>query len=75
MIQNGEFHFGFKDFIKIVRFGRLQTENKLKKKCKIELLEVLGHWGWIRRATEGFQGPFLALGRMTYIHLSNRIFI
>ena len=56
----------------------LGTENKTsknKKKIKKELLEVLGDWGWIPRATEGFQGPFLALGRMTYSHFPNRIFI
>ena len=34
MIQNGEFHFGFKDFIKTVRFGRLQTKNKINKNVK-----------------------------------------
>ena len=42
----------------------LETEKKKKNKlkCKIELLEVLGHWGRIHKATEGFQGPFLTLG-------------
>ena len=44
-------------------------------KCKIELLEVLGYWGWIPKATEGSQGLFLVLGRMTYSHFPNRIFI
>ena len=35
----------------IFRFGKnsavlgFKTENKNKLKCKIELLEVLGHWG------------------------------
>ena len=61
----------------IFGFGKnsgLQAENKIRKKCRIETLEVLGHWGWIPRATEGFQGPFLALGRMTYSRLPNRIF-
>ena len=46
-----------------------------KINCKIELLEVLGYWGWIPMATEGSQGLFLALGRMTYSHFPNRIFI
>ena len=32
----------------------LETENEISKKCEIELFEVLGHWGWIPRATEGF---------------------
>ena len=54
----------------------LVTDNEIsKKKCEIELLEVLDHWGWIPMATEGFQGPFLVLGRLTYSHFPNRIFI
>ena len=73
-VQFGELNLDF-------RFGKnsevlgFKTKNKNKLKCKIESLEVLGHWGWIPRATEGFQGPFLALGRMTYSHLPNRVFI
>ena len=67
----------------ILRFGKnnglncLETENEISKKknCKIELLKVLGHWGWIPRETDGFQVPFLALGRMTYNHFMDRIFI
>ena len=31
--------------------GWLQADKKIRKKCKIEPLEVLGHWGWIPRAT------------------------
>ena len=46
-----------------------------KIKCKIELLELLGYWGKIPRVTEGSWVNFLALGRMTYSHLPNRIFI
>ena len=46
----------------ILRFGKnnglncLETENEISKQknCKIELLEVLGPWGWIPRAIEGF---------------------
>ena len=53
----------------------LETENEISKICEIDLLEVLGHWGWIPRATEGFQGPFLALGRMTHSHFPNHILI
>ena len=76
MIQNGEFQFGFLGFVKTVGFNgwKLKKQSELKN-CKIELLEVLGHRGWIHRATEGFQGLFLALGRMTYSHLPNQIFI
>ena len=37
--------------------------------------EVLGYLGWIPKATEGSQGLFLTLGRMTYSHFPNRIFI
>ena len=68
----------------ILRFGKnrgvgwLETKNKLKKNKKnnkIDLLEVSGCWALDPKATEGFQGHFLALGRMTYSHLPNRIFI
>ena len=44
----------------ILRFGKnnrlncSETENEISKQCEIELLEVLGHWGWIPMATEGF---------------------
>ena len=71
------FKFGFlRVAVKTGGFdGGLQAKNKMKKNIKIEPLEVLGHWGWIPRATEGSQGPFLALGRMTYSHFPNRIFI
>ena len=60
-------------FCKNSRLNCLETKNEISKKCEIELLEVLGHWGWIPMATEGFQGPFLALGRMTYSHFLNWI--
>ena len=54
----------------------VEIENEIsKKKIEIELLEVLGHWGWIPMATKGFQGLFLALGRMTYSHFPNWTFI
>ena len=62
--------FGF--WVLVKKRGCLEI-NKLK--CKIELLKVLGHWGWIPRATEGFQCPFLALGRITYSHFPNQIFM
>ena len=41
LAQKGEFQFGFWGFVKIVRFGRLQTENKLKKNMKKNSLK---HW-------------------------------
>ena len=76
-VQNGEFHFGFKEFIKIVRVGDLQIENTISKQknCKIEFLVVLSHWGWGPGATEVLHGYFLALGRMTYSHIPNQFFI
>ena len=74
-LKKVNFSLDFKVLVKTVRIGGLQAENKIRKKCKIEPLEVLGHWGWILRAAEGFQGPFLALGKITCSHLPNRIFI
>ena len=74
-LKTGEFNLDFGVLVKTVGISGLQAENKIRKKCKIEPLEVLGHWGWIPRATEGFQGPFLPNGRMTYSHLPIRIFI
>ena len=35
---------GFKEFIKTVRIGCLKAENKIRKKCKIEPLEVSKYW-------------------------------
>ena len=60
-----------------MRVGDLQIENIIskEKKCKIEFLAVLGHWGWGPGATEVLQGHFLALGRITYSHIPNRFFI
>ena len=53
--------FGFWVFGKNKGCNGLKLEiNKLK--CKIEHLEVLGHWSWNLRATEGFQGPFPRVG-------------
>ena len=61
--------------VKTVVCGGLQVENKMNKNVKRELLEALGHWGWIPMVTKGSRVYFLALGRMTYSHFSNRIFI
>ena len=44
-VKNGEFDLDFQVRLKTVRFLGFKTENKNKLKCKIELLEVLGHWG------------------------------
>ena len=54
-VQFGKFNLDFKVFVKTVDFNgwKLKTE-RVKKKSKIELLEVLGHRGWIHRETEGF---------------------
>ena len=73
-VKNGELNLDFKVMIKTVGWW-LENLNLNKIKCKIELLELLGYWGWIPRVTEGSQDLFLALGRMTYSHLPNRIFI
>ena len=72
VIETGEFQFRFGVLLKTVRVDCLQAENKISKKCKIEFLVVLGHWGWGPGATEVLQGIFLALGRMTYSHLPNQ---
>ena len=43
-LKTGKFNLNFGVFVKTVRIGGLQGENKIrKKKCKIEPLEVLGH--------------------------------
>ena len=45
MIQIDEFQFGFLGLIKIVVYGRLQAENKMKEKKKEkELLKASGYW-------------------------------
>ena len=68
------FHLDFMAVVKNRGVGWLQAENKISKEiCKIEFLAVLGHWGWGPGSTEVLQGPFLALGRMTYSHLPNLI--
>ena len=73
-IKTGELNLDFGVWLK--KRGIVGCKLKINKiKCKIELLEVLGYWGWIPRATEGSQGLFLALGRMKYSHFPNRIFI
>ena len=75
--KNGEFQFGLWDFVKTggVMVGWLEIENKLKKNNKRSLLEVSGHWAEVLRRLRGPQVHFIALGRMTYSHFLNRIFI
>ena len=53
----------------------VKTGNENEVQYKRNFLEVSGYWFWVLEATEGFQGLYLALGRMTYSHLPNRIFI
>ena len=73
-IKTGELNLDFGVWLKTGGVvGCKMERNKIK--CKIELLEVLSYWGWISKATEGSQGLILALGRMTYSHFLNRIFI
>ena len=73
-IKTGELNLDFGVWLKTG--GMVGCKLKINKiKCKIELLEVLGCWGWNPMATEGSQGLFLALGRMTYSHFPSRIFI
>ena len=44
MNQNGEFQFGFSGLGKNSEVLGFKTENTNKLKCKIEPLEVSGHW-------------------------------
>ena len=73
-IKTGELNLDFWVWIKTGGVVGCKLEiNKIK--CKIELLELLGYRGGIPKVTEGSKDLFLALGRMTYSHLPNRIFI
>ena len=73
-IKTGELNLDFGVWLKTG--GVVGCKLKITEiKCKIELLEVLSYRGWISRAIEGSQGLILALGRMTYSHFPNRIFI
>ena len=53
----------------ILRFGvktreldGSHAENKIRKKCKIEPLEVLGYWASDSKATEGSSRSFPRVG-------------
>ena len=73
-VKNGELNLDFYGLGK--NRGWVGCKLKINKiKCKIELLESLGQWGWIPMVIEGSRVYFLALGRMTYSHFPNRIFI
>ena len=43
-VKNGELNLDFKVWVKTGEIGCSLTETKKKKKCKIEPLEVSGHW-------------------------------
>ena len=73
-VKNGEFGLDFKVVIKTR--GLVVCKLKINKiKCKIELLEVVGHWFRVLRHSTCPRVFFLALGRMTYSHFPNRLFI
>ena len=75
MIQNGEFQFGFLGLIKTIVYGGLQTENKMKKNKKKNFLKHRATGVEVLGQMRGSRVLFLALGRMTYSHFPNRIFI
>ena len=51
-IKTGELNLDFGVWLKTG--GMVGCKLKINKiKCKIELLEALGHWGWIPMGTEG----------------------
>ena len=73
-IKNGELNLDFKVVIKTV--GVVGCKLKINKiKCKIELLGALGHWFRVLRHSTCPRVFYLALGRMTYGHFPNRLFI
>ena len=73
-VKNGEFGLDFKAFGKNRGVDGLKLKiNKIK--CKIELLEVVGHRFMVLRHSTCPRVFFLALGRMTYSHFPNRFFI
>ena len=51
-IKTGKLNLDFGVWLKTG--GMVGCKLKINKiKCKIELLEALGHWGWIPMVTEG----------------------
>ena len=73
-VKNGEFGLDFKVWVKTGGVVGCKLERN-KIKCKIELIEVLGHWFRVLRQLTCPRVFFLALGSMTYSHFPNRIFI
>ena len=61
--------------IKTVVYGGLQAENKMKKNKKKNSLKHQATGVEVLRQMRGSRVLFLALGRMTYSHFPNRIFI
>ena len=61
--------------VKTVRVGCVQIEIKMKKNKKKKSLKHQAIGFKILRQIRGSQVLFLALGRMTYSHFPNRIFI
>ena len=61
-LKNGEFQFGFSGLGKNRGVDGLQTENKNKLKCKIEPLEVSGHWFRVLRQPNMSSGLFPRVG-------------
>ena len=70
-----EFQFGFLGLIKTVVYGDLQAENKMKKNKKKNSLKHQATGVEVLGQMRGSRVLFLALGRMTYSHFPNRIFI
>ena len=73
-VKNGEFGLDFKVWVKTGGVVGCKLERN-KIKCKIEPLEVSGHWCRVRRHSTCPRVFFLALGRMTYSHFPNWLFI
>ena len=72
--KNGEFDLDFKVVIKTGELVVCKLKIRRNKILK-ELLKALGHWVSGPRLTERSRVHLLALGRRTYSHFPNRIFI
>ena len=75
MIQNGEFQFGFLGLIKTVVYGGLHAENKMNKNKKKNSLKHRATGAEVLGQMRGSRVLFLVLGRMTYSHFPNQVFI
>ena len=81
-MKTGEFGLDFKVvdknrgvLVKTMRVSCVQIEIKMKKNKKKNSLNCQATGCEFYKSLRGPQGHFLALGRMTYSHLPNRIFI